>query len=94
MQRPKEKRRRIDVVEKMSDLNMPLPWYRAIAMAIIVRAKQDWDMLNLNGTGRDSIEFTNQRVDRWELENFFQSPWCDLLLTGTSYDTENFREGW
>lgn len=82
--------RKVDVVERMNTMDLNLPWYRAMAIAIVTRARQDWD--TLNRTGEEIRHDNSGWCGRYEVEGFFKSGWCDALLVGTGYDAKKVKE--
>ena len=80
----------VDVVMRISKQSMGMPWYRALAMAIVMRALADWD--NLNKAGKVAQDDYICQYERYKLNEFFTSGWCDALLVGTSYNGETIKE--
>lgn len=80
----------IGVVERAEDCGLNIPWYRLLAMGIVVRA---WlDQRALKQRAEDSMYNCGVWVSEYELDRFFGSKWCDLLLTGTEHTGENIKE--
>ncbi len=80
----------IGVVERAEDCGVNIPWYRLLAMGIVVRA---WlDQRALRQRAEDSMYNCGVWVSEYELDRFFGSKWCDLLLTGTEHTGENIKE--
>lgn len=80
----------IGVVERAEGCGLNIPWYRLLAMGIVVRA---WlDQRALKQRAEDSMYNCGVWVSEYELDRFFGSKWCDLLLTGTEHTGENIKE--
>lgn len=80
----------IGVVERAEGCGLNIPWYRLLAMGIVVRA---WlDQRALRQRAEDSMYNCGVWVSEYELDRFFGSKWCDLLLTGTEHTGENIKE--
>lgn len=82
----------IDVIRRSNDLRIDVGWPRLLAVAIVVRA---WlDLKALNEQGGSLKEYSHcTLISRAELDRFFESPWCSLLLTGAGkYDPEYVKE--
>lgn len=62
--------------------------YRLLACAIICRAWLDYRALCNAPPRPESGGAANKR----ELDDFFASRWCELLLSGTSYDGDYIKE--
>ncbi len=84
------RRPKVDIIAKMNALELNPPWYRALAAAIIVRARYDWE--TLNKTGEENHLDNSGWCGRYEVDKFFESGWCDALLVGTGYNAEMIKE--
>lgn len=83
----KSKRKRpphVDIVSRAKTCQVDLTWWKMLAIGIVVRACLDYRLLNIRNAKYRVIN--GDYVYKDELEDFFDSQWCDALLCDTSID--------
>lgn len=55
-------------------------YYNDLALAIVQQAVEDYKLLQFLGVEKYYF-FEDQKTTKTEIEEFFRSPWCDLLLS-------------
>lgn len=79
-----------DLVSRAVELGIAIPGYRLLAIEIIHRAALDLRLLDK--AGKSSRVHYGAPISSEELENFFNSGWCEALLVGTNYSSEELKE--
>ena len=74
----------VDIVDRAKTCQVDLPWWKMLAIGTVVRACLDYRLLNIRNAKCRCIN--GDYVYKDELEKFFGSQWCDMLLCGTSID--------